>query len=82
MTTWLSSGTVQNAGVVGIHEVLARAFPAEPRATGSGFVRGTGRGGTVIAPIVAGADDDRERIVERRLRHDVVGGRRVAHRSD
>jgi cyanate permease len=49
-----AAGFCTNAGVVGIYAVLARAFPADVRATGSGFVLGTGRGGAVLAPIVAG----------------------------
>jgi benzoate transport len=49
-----ATGFCTNAGVVGIYAVLARAFPADVRATGSGFVLGTGRGGAVLAPIVAG----------------------------
>ena len=47
-------GFCANGGVVGIYAVLARAFPTELRATGTGFAVGTGRGGAVIAPILAG----------------------------
>jgi MFS transporter, AAHS family, vanillate permease len=47
-------GFCANGGVVGIYAVLARAFPTELRATGTGFAVGTGRGGAVIAPAVAG----------------------------
>jgi benzoate transport len=47
-------GFCTNGGVVGIYAVLARAFPTELRATGTGFAVGMGRGGAVIAPIIAG----------------------------
>jgi len=47
-------GFCTNGGVVGIYAVLARAFPTELRATGTGFAVGMGRGGAVIAPVVAG----------------------------
>lgn len=42
------------AGIVGIYSVVARAFPAEARATGAGLVIGIGRGGSALAPILAG----------------------------
>jgi MFS family permease len=48
------AGFCTNGGVVGIYAVLARAFPTELRATGTGFAVGVGRGGAVIAPIIAG----------------------------
>jgi MFS family permease len=48
------AGFCTNGGVVGIYAVLARAFPTELRAGGTGFAVGVGRGGTVIAPIIAG----------------------------
>jgi benzoate transport len=48
------TGFCTNGGIVGIYAVLARAFPTEMRATGSGFALGTGRGGAMLAPIVAG----------------------------
>jgi benzoate transport len=48
------TGFCTNGGIVGIYAVLARVFPTDLRATGSGFAIGTGRGGAVLAPIVAG----------------------------
>jgi benzoate transport len=48
------SGFCTNGGIVGIYAVLARVFPTDLRATGSGFTIGTGRGGAMLAPIVAG----------------------------
>lgn len=44
-----------NAGVVGLYPIMARAFPASLRATGTGFVIGIGRGGSALGPIVVGA---------------------------
>ncbi len=43
-----------NAGVVGIYPLLARAYPAELRASGTGFVIGVGRGGSALGPLLAG----------------------------
>jgi benzoate transport len=48
------AGFCTNGGIVGLYAVLARVFPTDLRATGSGFAVGTGRGGAVLAPIVAG----------------------------
>jgi benzoate transport len=44
-----------NAGVVGIYPLLAHAYPAELRASGTGFVIGIGRGGSAVGPLLAGA---------------------------
>jgi MFS family permease len=41
-------------GAVGIFNVIADFFPAESRITGSGFVMGVGRGGSAVAPLLAG----------------------------
>ncbi|MEP9359565.1 MFS transporter [Sphingomonas sp. KR3-1] len=43
-----------NAGVVGIYPLLAHAYPAELRASGTGFVIGIGRGGSAVGPLLAG----------------------------
>lgn len=48
------AGFCTNGGVVGIYAVLARTFPTALRATGTGFAIGCGRGGAMIAPIIAG----------------------------
>jgi benzoate transport len=48
------AGFCTNGGVVGVYAVLARVFPTELRATGTGFAVGFGRGGAVIAPVIAG----------------------------
>ena len=44
-----------NAGVVGIYPLLAQTYPAELRASGTGFVIGVGRGGSAAGPLLAGA---------------------------
>lgn len=44
-----------NAGVVGMYPLLAAAYPAELRASGTGFVIGVGRGGSAAGPLLAGA---------------------------
>jgi MFS family permease len=48
------TGFCTNGAIVGIYAILARAFPTELRATGTGFAVGTGRGGAMLAPIAAG----------------------------
>ena len=47
-------GFFTNSGVVGLYAILAQVYSASTRATGSGFAIGTGRGGSVLAPILAG----------------------------
>ncbi|HOY76267.1 MAG TPA: MFS transporter [Hyphomonadaceae bacterium] len=42
------------SGVVGIYALIARSFPAHQRSTGAGLVIGLGRGGSAVAPVVAG----------------------------
>lgn len=48
------AGFCANAGIVGLYAILAQAFPTHVRASGTGFAVGLGRGGSVIAPIIAG----------------------------
>jgi MFS family permease len=48
------TGFFTNAGIVGLYGVLAQAFPARLRATGTGFAVGFGRAGSVLAPIASG----------------------------
>lgn len=48
------AGFFTNGGIVGVYALVSRAFPTPLRASGTGFVIGIGRGGSVIAPIVAG----------------------------
>ncbi len=53
---WLAgiAGFFGNAGISGLYSIVAYAFPTHVRATGTGFVIGVGRGGAVLAPILAG----------------------------
>jgi benzoate transport len=41
--------------VAGLYGTIAGSFPARTRATGAGFVTGLGRGGSALAPFLAGA---------------------------
>jgi len=47
-------GFFTNAGVVGLYALIAKYFPADVRAGGTGFVIGIGRGGAALGPIIAG----------------------------
>lgn len=49
-----AAGFCTNGAIVGLYAVLARAYPPELRASGTGVVVGVGRGGSVLAPIIAG----------------------------
>jgi len=48
------AGFCTNAAIVGMYAIIAQAFPTHVRASGTGFAVGVGRGGSVIAPIIAG----------------------------
>jgi MFS family permease len=48
------AGFCTNAAIVGMYAIVAQAFPTHVRASGTGFVIGIGRGGSVLAPIIAG----------------------------
>ncbi len=48
------AGFCTNAGIVGLYAIFAHAYPTHVRASGTGFAVGMGRGGSVLAPIVAG----------------------------
>ena len=48
------AGFFTNAGIVGLYALIAQAFPTHVRAFGTGFTIGVGRGGSVLAPIIAG----------------------------
>ena len=48
------AGFFTNSGIVGLYGILAQVFPPDLRATGTGFAVGTGRAGSVLAPIIAG----------------------------
>jgi MFS family permease len=48
------TGFFTNASVVGFYALIANAFPAEVRGSGTGIVIGIGRGGAALGPILAG----------------------------
>lgn len=48
------SGFCINGAIVGLYAILARVYPSDARAAGTGFAIGIGRGGAVLAPITAG----------------------------
>jgi benzoate transport len=48
------AGFCTNGGIVGLYAILARVYPADARAAGTGFAIGIGRSGAVLAPITAG----------------------------
>jgi benzoate transport len=47
-------GFCTNGAIVGLYAIFAQAFPTHVRASGTGFAIGTGRGGSVLASIIAG----------------------------
>ena len=48
------SGFFTNGAITGMYAIFAEAFPTHVRASGTGFAVGVGRGGSVLAPIIAG----------------------------
>jgi benzoate transport len=48
------AGFFTNGAITGMYAIFARAFPTHVRAAGTGFAVGVGRGGSVLAPIIAG----------------------------
>jgi len=53
-STLAVTGLFTNAAIAGFYLLFARVFPTHVRATGTGFAIGVGRGGAVLAPIMAG----------------------------
>ncbi|WP_404370684.1 MFS transporter [Sphingomonas sp. MMS24-J45] len=49
-----AAGFFTNAGVVGLYALTALAFPTSLRGTATGFIIGIGRGGSAMAPALAG----------------------------
>jgi benzoate transport len=49
-----AAGFCMNGAIVGLYAIFAHVFPTHVRAGGTGFVIGVGRGGAVLAPIIAG----------------------------
>jgi benzoate transport len=48
------AGFFTNGAISGMYAIFAKAFPTHVRASGTGVAIGVGRGGSVIAPIIAG----------------------------
>jgi benzoate transport len=48
------AGLFTNSAIGGYYMLFARVFPTHVRATGTGFAVGVGRGGALLAPVVAG----------------------------
>jgi benzoate transport len=48
------AGFFTNGAIIGLYAIFAQVFPTHVRAFGTGFAIGTGRGGSVLAPIIAG----------------------------
>ncbi|HEY3730865.1 MAG TPA: MFS transporter [Steroidobacteraceae bacterium] len=48
------AGFCTNGSIIGLYAILARVYPTDARAAGTGFAIGIGRGGAIVAPIVAG----------------------------
>ncbi len=48
------AGFCTNAAITGMYAIFAKAFPTHVRASGTGVAVGVGRGGSVLAPIIAG----------------------------
>lgn len=48
------TGFCTNAGMVGLYALLAQRFPTSVRAAATGFAIGVGRGGSALAPALAG----------------------------
>ena len=51
----MASGFFTNGAITGMYALFAKAFPTHARAFGTGFAVGVGRGGSVLAPNLAGA---------------------------
>jgi MFS family permease len=49
-----AAGFFVNGGIVGMYALFAQAFPTHVRAFGTGCAVGLGRGGSFLAPIIAG----------------------------
>jgi MFS transporter, AAHS family, vanillate permease len=56
LLSWVCAfgGFFTNGAIVGLYALFAKAFPTHVRASGTGFAIGMGRGGSVLAPIIAG----------------------------
>src|SRR5690606_25950729 len=52
--TCIACGFFINAAINGMYAIFAHAYPTHVRSAGTGFAIGFGRGGSLLAPIVAG----------------------------
>ena len=50
----VAAGFFTNAAINGMYAMFAHAYPTQLRAAGTGFAIGVGRGGSILAPIIAG----------------------------
>lgn len=50
----IACGFFINAAINGMYAIFAHAYPTQVRSAGTGFAIGLGRGGSILAPIVAG----------------------------
>ncbi len=50
----VAAGFFTNAAINGMYAMFAHAYPTHLRAQGTGFAIGVGRGGSILAPILAG----------------------------
>ena len=48
------AGFFTNGVIVGLYALFAQIFDTNVRATGTGFVIGSGRGGSALGPVIAG----------------------------
>lgn len=48
------AGFFTNSAICGMYALFAKDFPTQVRTTGTGFAIGVGRGGAILAPVVAG----------------------------
>jgi benzoate transport len=53
-TTVAVAGFFTNSAIAGLYLLFAIVFPTRVRATGTGFAIGVGRGGAMLAPVIAG----------------------------
>jgi MFS family permease len=52
--TVAAAGLFMNSAIAGYYLLFANIFPTHVRATGTGFAIGVGRGGAMLAPVLAG----------------------------
>ncbi len=48
------AGFFTNSAICGMYSLFAKVFPTHVRSTGTGFAIGVGRGGSALAPVLAG----------------------------